>query len=227
MQPCTAYLVRTAANDARLALCGTVLGTTGFNCLDDAVRVSIAVGNLAKDDMLAIEPRGDNGGDEELGAVAMETVRKSRLDMMWKQLDTRIRTSVGHGQQERLAVLQLEVLVGKFLAVDGATTGALIELSTLCHVTVTLLIWQLSYIATSEVTTLKHELWDDSMELGANVALTLLLGFAKLLEVLGGLGDDIVEELEVDAARLCWMRYCQSLLLFKFRRRRWWIYEGL
>jgi len=64
------------------------------------------------------------------------------------------------------------------------------------------LIWQQSYIATSEVTALKHELWDDAMELGADVALALLLGLAELLEVLGGLGDDIVEELEVDAARL-------------------------
>jgi len=146
---------------------------------------------------------------------------------MWKQLDTRIRASVSHRQQERLTVLQLEVLIRKLLAVDGATTGTLIDLSTLCHVMVALLIWQLSYIATSEVTTLKHELWDDSMELGANVALTLLLGLAKLLEVLGSLGDDIVEELEVDAAMLCWMRYCQPLLPFKFRRRRWRIYEGL
>lgn len=30
------------------------------------------VSNLAEDDVLAIEPRGDNGGDEELGAVAAE-----------------------------------------------------------------------------------------------------------------------------------------------------------
>jgi len=71
MQPCTAYLVCTAANDAWVTLCGTVLGTTGLNRLDDAVGLSVAVGNLAKDDMLAIKPRCDNGGDEELGAVAM------------------------------------------------------------------------------------------------------------------------------------------------------------
>lgn len=30
------------------------------------------VGNLAEDDVLAIEPRGHNGGDEELGAVAAD-----------------------------------------------------------------------------------------------------------------------------------------------------------
>lgn len=59
-----------------------------------------------------------------------------------------------------------------------------------------------SYIAAGEVTTLKHELGDDPMELGSNVALALLGGLAELLEVLRGLGDNIVEELEVDAARL-------------------------
>ena len=41
------------------------------------------------------------------------------------------------------------------------------------------------------------------MELGALVAKALLAG-AESLEVLSGLGDDVVEELEVDAARsLC------------------------
>jgi hypothetical protein len=33
----------------------------------------LVVGNLAEDDVLAIEPAGDDGGDEELGAVAMGT----------------------------------------------------------------------------------------------------------------------------------------------------------
>jgi hypothetical protein len=28
------------------------------------------IGDLTEDDVLAIEPRGDDGGDEELGAVA-------------------------------------------------------------------------------------------------------------------------------------------------------------
>jgi len=59
-----------------------------------------------------------------------------------------------------------------------------------------------SYIATGEVTALEHELGDDTVELGANVSLALLLGLAELLEVLRGLGDDIVEELEINAAGL-------------------------
>jgi hypothetical protein len=64
--------------------------------------------------------------------------------------------------------------------------------------------WKFSYIATGEVTTLKHELWNDTVELGANVALTFLGGLAELLEVLRGLRDDVVVELEIDAAGLFW-----------------------
>jgi hypothetical protein len=40
-------------------------------------------------------------------------------------MHVRVGSGVGHGQQERLLVPQLEVLVGKLLAVDGLATGAL------------------------------------------------------------------------------------------------------
>lgn len=43
--------------------------------------------------------RSNNGGDEELGAVG-------------------IRSSVGHGQETLLGVLQLEVLILELVAVD-------------------------------------------------------------------------------------------------------------
>ena len=59
-----------------------------------------------------------------------------------------------------------------------------------------------SYIPTSEVATLKHELGDDTMKLGANVALSLLLGLAELLEILRRLGDNFVEKFEINAAGL-------------------------
>jgi hypothetical protein len=59
-----------------------------------------------------------------------------------------------------------------------------------------------SYISTSEITTLQHELGDDTMKLGANVALAFLLGLAELLEILRSLGDNIVEKFEVNAAGL-------------------------
>lgn len=60
-----------------------------------------------------------------------------------------------------------------------------------------------THVATGEVTTLKHELGDDTVELGARVA-EALLASAESTEVLSRLGDDVVEELEVDAALLVW-----------------------
>jgi len=56
-----------------------------------------------------------------------------------------------------------------------------------------------SYVATGEVTTLEHELRDDTVELGAGVA-EALLASAESAEVLSGLGDNVVVESEVDAA---------------------------
>lgn len=52
-----------------------------------------------------------------------------------------------------------------------------------------------------EVTTLKHELGDNTVESRALVALTFG-ELAKLTEVLGGLGDVLLVEVEVDAASL-------------------------
>ena len=56
-----------------------------------------------------------------------------------------------------------------------------------------------THVATGEVTTLEHEVRDDTVELGARVA-EALLASAESAEVLDGLGDNVVEELEVDAA---------------------------
>ena len=61
----------------------------------------------------------------------------------------------------------------------------------------------MAYIATREVTALKHELRDDTVEFGAAVSETLLAG-AEGSEVLGRLGDFFIEELKVDAAFLLW-----------------------
>lgn len=54
-----------------------------------------------------------------------------------------------------------------------------------------------------EVTTLQHELRDDTVEAGALIALTLG-ELAELTEVLGGLGHISLVEGEVDAANLGW-----------------------
>lgn len=47
--------------------------------------------------------------------------------------DLRVGASVSHGEKSRLVVLQLEVLVGELLAVDGLATSALYTLSVLMH----------------------------------------------------------------------------------------------
>jgi hypothetical protein len=50
--------------------------------------------------VLVVQPRGDDGGDEELGSIG-------------------VGSSVGHGEQEGLVVPQLEVLIGELVSVDG------------------------------------------------------------------------------------------------------------
>jgi hypothetical protein len=59
-----------------------------------------------------------------------------------------------------------------------------------------------TYIATGEVTALEHEVGNDAVELGAGIAKALLAS-GEGAEVFYRLGDDIVKELKVDAARLC------------------------
>jgi hypothetical protein len=92
----------------------------------------------------------------------------------------RVGAGIGHGQEEGLLVLLLEVLIGKLLAVDGLAARA---------------------VATGEVTALEHELGDDTVELGARIA-EALLASAEGAEVLDGAGNDLVVELKVDAAGL-------------------------
>jgi hypothetical protein len=55
--------------------------------------------------VLAIEPRGDDGGDKELRTIG-------------------VGASIRHREQSRLGVLQLEVLVFKLVAIDGFTARA-------------------------------------------------------------------------------------------------------
>jgi hypothetical protein len=49
----------------------TTVITGSLDGLDHSER--LVVSDLAEDDVLAIEPAGDDGGDEELGAVAVGT----------------------------------------------------------------------------------------------------------------------------------------------------------
>ena len=68
-------------------------------------------------------------------------------------------------QKVLLGVLQLEVLIGELVAVDALAASA---------------------VALGEVTTLDHELLDNTVEVGALVAIALLAS-SKGTEVLGGL----------------------------------------
>lgn len=142
--------------------------------------------------MAAVQPRGDDGGDEELGTVG-------------------VGAGVGHGQEEWAAVLALEVLVGELLAVDGLAASTLLPsvVSTrLGDVDIEVGCW--THIATGEVSALEHEVRDDTVELGARVAEALLFADAELTEVLGRLGHVLIIEVEVDAARAFCRSRCQS-----------------
>ena len=77
-----------------------------LDTLDDPLRLCIAVRDLAEDDVAAVEPGGDDGGDEELRAVG-------------------VGAGVGHAEHEGLLVREFEVLVRELLAVDGFAAGAL------------------------------------------------------------------------------------------------------
>jgi len=90
-------------------------------------------------------------------------------------------SSVGHREQEWAVMAKLEVLIRELLTPDGAST---------------------STIAAGEVTTLKHELRNHTVELAVLVVFALGATGADGAEDLGGLGNDIIEELEVDATRL-------------------------
>lgn len=55
---------------AGLVLDLAVITAGGLEGLDDSH--GLLVGNLAEDDVAAVQPGGDDGGDEELGAVAVD-----------------------------------------------------------------------------------------------------------------------------------------------------------
>jgi len=80
---------------------------------------------------------------------------------------------------------ELEVLISELFTVDRLST---------------------STIATSEVTTLEHELRNDTVErralVGQDLAGLICVSLTELGEVLGSLRDNIIVELEVDTTLL-------------------------
>jgi hypothetical protein len=65
---CLRRSTRVDDGGAQAVLDSTGLGAGGLEGLDDVQ--GVLVSDLAEDDVAAVEPRGNDGGDEELGAVA-------------------------------------------------------------------------------------------------------------------------------------------------------------
>ena len=66
-------LVDTGGGDGRgsaTVLDGAGRATASLDGLDDADGGGVTRDNLAEDDVATVQPAGDDGGDEELGAVA-------------------------------------------------------------------------------------------------------------------------------------------------------------
>lgn len=91
---------------------GLVTGTLGhvLNLLDDIV----ALKDLAEDNMAAVEPACDDGGNEELRAVG-------------------VLAAVGHAKKALARVLELEVLIGELGTIDGLSACSIASSEVTLH----------------------------------------------------------------------------------------------
>lgn len=89
------------------------------------------------------------------------------------------RTSIGHRQKTRSSVLLGEVLILKLVAVNGLSTGTVVS---------------------GKVASLQHKVGNDSVEGGSGVSKAVLAS-TEGSEVLGGLGDHILVQLEGDFSK--------------------------
>jgi hypothetical protein len=117
--------------------------------------------NFSENRMSSIKPGTRHKSDEKLGAVG-------------------VGTSIGHGQQVGLVMLEQKVFVVELGTVDRLAASA---------------------VVVGEVASLSHEVSDDSVEVRALVSEALLVG-AEGAEVGCGFGDLLVEELEDQFAGL-------------------------
>lgn len=93
-QSSTHLSITTAVDDGGLGsgADGAGRGAEGLELLDNLH--GALVSNLAEDDVLAIEPRGHNSGDEELGAVAMTEQKKWNVSGDSRETTIRVETYV-------------------------------------------------------------------------------------------------------------------------------------
>lgn len=111
--------------------------------------------------MAAVKPASDDSGDEELAAVS-------------------VRAGIGHGKKTRASVLDAEVLVREFRAVDRLAADAGVV---------------------SEVTALDHEVGNDTVEPRTRVT-EAFLASGKSTEVLNGFRNDIAVKTEHDTTEV-------------------------
>ena len=107
----------------------------------------------------------------------MTTIKPRARDSSDEELGAvGVGASVRHRQKSGNSVLEVEVLVGKVTPVDGVSS---------------------SPVTAFEITTLDHEILDDTMEEGTFVTETFLAG-AKCLEIGGSLRNDTIVQPEHD-----------------------------
>lgn len=140
-----------AVSNNNLSICAAVRGAISLNLANNIHTLN----NTAEDNMLAIKPGSLDCAQEELGTIGV-----------W--------SSIGHGQNARASVTQVEVLISKLLAIDGLPT---------CSIPI------------SEVTTLTHEVRNHTME-GAALVAKAFLPSAQGTEVLSSLGHNISSQLQ-------------------------------
>jgi len=130
------------------------LATVRFNLLHDVHSLD----DSSEHDVTVVQPGRLDSGDEELRSVC-------------------VGASVRHRHDARPGVLQGEILVLEFVAIDGFSSGA---------------------VVIREIAALTHEVGDNAMECRALVAVTLLAG-AQRTEVLARFRNYIGTKLDDDA----------------------------
>ena len=100
-QVMTRQYLPTIADGHRLQRSVVGVGLEGLNVSDDAH----ALDDLAEHDMLAVQVRSVDGGDEKLTTVG-------------------VGSSIGHGQQTGTLVLQLKIFIFKLVSINAHTSCA-------------------------------------------------------------------------------------------------------
>jgi len=139
---------------------GRRLSAVAADSLDGLDHVQ-SLDDAPKDDVFSVEPLGLHRAEEKLGSVGS-------------------RPCICHRQDARAGMLQLEVLISEFGAIDALAAGS---------------------VSPSEVSALAHEIGDDAMESGSLEVERLaglsgsLFASAQSSEIFGGLGDDVSRQL--------------------------------